>query len=123
MASIDAQKMRLYRQSAQKRAEQEEYELQRRHQWALSIANEAAEILKNEFQVQRVVLFGSMTAWQTTHANSDLDLAVWGLSDDALYAAVGRLLALDNRLKIDLVMAEDVSPNVMAEIERLHQEL
>ncbi|MBT9317493.1 nucleotidyltransferase family protein [Leptothoe spongobia] len=123
MASIDAQKMRLYRQSAQKRAEQKEDELQCRHQWALSIAKEAAAILKNEFQVQRVVLFGSMVDWQATHANSDLDLAVWGLSDDALYSAVGRLLALDNRLKIDLVMAEDVSPNVMAEIERLHQEL
>ena len=123
MTLIDAQKMRLYRQSAQKRTEQKNHELQRRHQWALSIAKEAAEILKNEFQVQRVVLFGSMTDWQTTHANSDLDLAVWGLSDDDLYAAVGRLLALDNRLKIDLVMAEDVAPKVMAEIERLHQEL
>ncbi|EKV00574.1 putative nucleotidyltransferase [Leptolyngbya sp. PCC 7375] len=123
MASIDAQKMRLYRQSAQKRAEQKEYELKCRHQWALSIAKEAAAILKNEFQVQRVVLFGSMVDWHATHATSDLDLAVWGLSDDALYSAVGRVLALDNRLKIDLVMAEDVSPNVMAEIERLHQEL
>lgn len=123
MALIDAQKMRLYRQSAQKRAEQKERELKHRHQWALSIAEEAAEILKNEFQVQRVVLFGSMVNWQTTHANSDLDLAVWGLPDDALYSAVGRLLALDSRLKIDLVMAEDVSPNVMAEIERSHLEL
>ncbi|NEZ54426.1 hypothetical protein [Adonisia turfae] len=65
----------------------------------------------------------TMVDWHATHANSDLELAVWGLSDDALYPAVGRLLALDNRLKIDLVMAEDVSPNVMAEIERLHQEL
>ena len=123
MALIDTQKMRLYRQSARRRAEQKEHELQRRHQWALSIAEEAAEILKNEFQVQRVVLFGSMVSWQTTHANSDLDLAVWGLADDALYSAMGKLLALDNRLKIDLVMAEDVSPNVMAEIERSHLEL
>ncbi|MDV3353709.1 hypothetical protein QGP82_33855 [Leptothoe sp. LEGE 181152] len=46
MASIDAQKMCLYRQSAQKRAEQKEYELKCRHQWALSIAKEAAAILK-----------------------------------------------------------------------------
>ena len=44
MALIDTQKMRLYRQSARRRAEQKEHELQRRHQWALSIAEEAAEM-------------------------------------------------------------------------------
>ena len=123
MSSLDAQKMSLYRQSAQKRAARKAHELQARHQWALSIAKKAAEILKNEFQAQKVVVFGSMVAWQNTHANSDLDLAVWGMPEDVLYAAVGKLLTLDNRLKIDLVMTEAVSPSFLDGIERAHLEL
>ncbi|MEM9976816.1 MAG: nucleotidyltransferase domain-containing protein [Cyanobacteria bacterium P01_D01_bin.2] len=115
--------MSVYRQSAQKRAAMKDHELQVRHRWALSIARRSARILKEEFQVRRVVLFGSMVAWQNTHGNSDLDLAVWGMSEDALYAATGKLLALDDRLKIDLVMAETVSPHVLDEIERTHLEL
>lgn len=123
MSLFDAKKMSLYRKSAQKRAAKKAYELRTRHQWVLSIANQAAEILKNEFQAQKVVVFGSMIAWQNTHINSDLDLAVWGMPEEALYAAVGKLLTLDRRLKIDVVMAEAVSPSFLDEIERAHLEL
>lgn len=123
MASLDVQKMSLYRQSAKKRAARKAHGLKLRHQWALSIAKQAAEILKGEFQAQKVVVFGSMVDWQNTHANSDLDLAVWGMSEDVLYSAVGKLLTLDSRLKIDLVIAEVISPSFLDEIERSHLEL
>ncbi|MBE9068294.1 hypothetical protein IQ260_16705 [Leptolyngbya cf. ectocarpi LEGE 11479] len=77
MSRFDAKKMSLYRKSAQKRSAKKAHELRTRHQWVLSIANQAAEILKNEFQAQKVVVFGSMVAWQNTHINSDLDLPVF----------------------------------------------
>ncbi|MEO1181737.1 MAG: nucleotidyltransferase domain-containing protein [Cyanobacteria bacterium J06636_28] len=120
---IDETKMLLYRQSARQRAAQKNERLQARYELAISIAEQAAKILKQEFQAQKVVLFGSMVAWQNTHLNSDIDLAVWGMPEDSIYKAVARLISLDNRIKIDLVLAKTVDPNLLAAIEGAHVEL
>lgn len=103
---IDAAKMLLYRQSAQQRAARKTERLQARYELAISIAKQAAKVLKQEFQAQKVILFGLMVAWQNTHLHSDIDLAVWGMPEDSIYKAVARLISLDNRIKIDLVLAK-----------------
>lgn len=53
-----------------------------------------------------MILFGLMVAWQNTHLNSDIDLAVWGMPEDSIYKAVAGLISVDNRIKIDLVLAK-----------------
>ena len=115
--------MSLYRKSARQRSARKTEQLQTRHQLAISIAKQAAEILKQEFQAQKVVLFGSMVSWQNTHLNSDIDLAVWGMPEDSIYRAAAKLISLDNRIKIDLVLAKTAVPNLLTAIERSHVEL
>jgi len=116
-SSISAEAMAAYRASAQKRQQQWQAFLRDRQQLGFNLARQAADLLKQEFQVEKVVMFGSMLYLPHIHERSDLDLAVWGLAPDNYYRAVGRLLALDPRILIDLVEAESAPARILAVIE------
>lgn len=47
------------------------------------------------------------------HRHSDIDLAVWRLSDDSYYQAVSQVLKLDPESSIDLVQFESISPAIL----------
>ncbi len=64
-----------------------------RQQQGIEIARQCAKLLKQQFGVSRVVLFGSMLDVESIFEDSDIDLAVWGLPSD-LYWQAG--CALDN---------------------------
>jgi predicted nucleotidyltransferase len=84
----------------------------------LSRVRQAAQLLKQQFAVQRVVLFGSLAhdAWFV--AGSDVDLAVEGL-DSAEYFSAWKLVeeALEG-YPVDLVEIETASPGLRAAIDR-----
>lgn len=109
--------MTAYRASAQKRQQQRRDALHDRHQLGLAVARRATALLKQDFKVETVVLFGSMLSFAHIHARSDVDLAVWGLDPQAYYRAVGCLLALEPRIQIDLVEAELASSRILSAIE------
>lgn len=111
-----AEEMALYRATARKRAQQQRDRLHQRHQLGLSVAQQAAETLRQDFQAQRVVLFGSMRSPEKVHERSDVDLAVWGLAPRDYFRAVGQLLAIDPDMPIDVIEAESASPRMLAEI-------
>jgi uncharacterized protein len=113
----DAQ-MAVYRATAQRLAQKRLQELQAKHQRAWEVAQQAAQILKQQFGVQQVAIFGSMLSRDRVHERSDLDLAVWGLDQSLYYQAVSRLLDLDSSLSIDLVEVELAKPKVRAAIEQ-----
>ena len=96
-----AELMKTYRASARKRQQQRCALLHDRHQLGLAVAQQAAALLKQEFRAEKVVLFGSMLSLSHIHERSDVDLAVWGLSPQAYYRAVGCLLALNPSFQID----------------------
>jgi predicted nucleotidyltransferase len=73
-------------------------------------AQVAARLLKAQFKVERVALFGSLLTVAKMHEASDIDLAVWGLADAAYLSAVTQLLALDPDFSIDLVQVEAAAP-------------
>jgi predicted nucleotidyltransferase len=54
----------------------------------------AASLLKTAYGAKRVILFGSLAheAWYS--ADSDIDLAVEGLPDDAYWRAVDEIIAI-----------------------------
>ena len=108
--------MAAYRASAQQRDQQKRDRLQTRHHRGRAIAQQAAVLLKQDFQVEKVVLFGSMISGDLIHDHSDVDLAVWGLNPRDLYTAVGRLLALDPDIPIDVIPIEDALPRLQAAI-------
>ena len=79
------EKYQAYAAYWQQRKAEKRSRLKQRHQSGLKQAKELADILKTDFGVTKVVLFGSMLSVNDIHMDSDLDLAVWGLSIEELY--------------------------------------
>jgi predicted nucleotidyltransferase len=110
--------MEAYRVTAQQRWAEERRRLAQRHERAWAIARQAADLLRCEYGVDRVTLFGSLVRSELFHIRSDIDLAVWGLDERHYYRAVSRLLALDPAFEIDLLMGEEIPASLLAVIER-----
>ncbi len=77
--------------------------LETRRQVAWETAQCTAALLKHDYDVSRVVLFGSLARPAPFSAHSDIDLAVWGLDERAYYQVVSRLLDLNPTISIDLL--------------------
>lgn len=99
-----------YREAATKKQQQLSHELALRQQKGWQVAHQAAKLLKKQFAVHKVVLFGSLLDVQGMHFHSDIDLAAWGLAEDRYYQAVAWLQDLDPDFSIDLVQIESASP-------------
>ncbi len=112
--NLTAAQIQVYRHTAKMRQQQHLAQLAQHRLHGFAIAQTAAQMLKSEFQAERVVVFGSLLN-DTFHESSDLDLAVWGLPPRRYFAAVGKLLALSD-FAVDLVEAERASPEILAAI-------
>lgn len=92
-------------------------ELEHRRQEALEAAERCAGMLKQRFGARRVVPFGSLVGDGPWHEDSDLDLAVEGLSSEALWEAEREVEPIvPSWLEVDLVPLERVYPEVRARI-------
>ena len=81
-------------------------------------AREAAAFLKKHFGARRVVLFGSLAHAAWFHPNSDVDLAVEGLSGDAYWGAWRMLEEQIPDRSIDLVEIETAGESLQNAIRR-----
>jgi predicted nucleotidyltransferase len=75
---------------------------------ALKIAERLKEILIKEFHVKKIVLFGSILKKRCFEDDSDIDIAVEGLSKKDYFSALARLM-MESPFEIDLKPIEDVS--------------
>lgn len=66
-------------------------------------------MLRWDWGVRRVILFGSLASGTWTSETSDVDLAVEGLAPDALFRALGVVLGIV-RWPVDLVRLEEAPP-------------
>jgi predicted nucleotidyltransferase len=84
----------------------------------LQQVKQVAKLLKSQFDVQRVILFGSLAhqAWFTP--DSDIDLAVQGLPSSNYWQAWRAIEEIITNRKIDLVEIETVSPTLKRIIEQ-----
>lgn len=91
--------------------------LAERYRDAWDVAEKAAQLLKNEYDAKRIVVFGSLAhrSWFTRW--SDIDLAAWDIPDDRFYAAVGVVTGLSARFKVDLVDAASCQSSLRKAIE------
>lgn len=91
--------------------------LECRRQEALSIADRCREILQENFGATQVILFGSLVGDGPWHRDSDIDLAVEGLSYEIWLQAYDKLLSIaPSGWKIDLVRLEAAYPEIRARI-------
>jgi predicted nucleotidyltransferase len=91
--------------------------LEQRHQEAWAIAHECERVLQEQFGATQVIVFGSLIGQSPWHLDSDLDIAVAGLTDELWLKAYGCLETLaPSWLKIDLVRLERATPEVRVHI-------
>lgn len=87
--------------------------LERRRQVALELAEACSQILKQDFDVDEVIVFGSLRGDTPWHCESDLDLAVRGLDKDRLLVAHERLREIvPEWLPFDLVAVDRADERV-----------
>ena len=122
-SAISPQDMARYRATAHRRATRRQRMLEARRRAAWEIARRAAALLKADYGVSRVVLFGSLSHDEPFTPRSDIDLAVWGLDEHVYYRVVSRLLDLDPSISIDLLRVETLSDDLIRAIETTGMQL
>ncbi len=70
---------------------------------AWQVAYKIATLLYDEFGATQVAVFGSLAEPLGFTKSSDIDIAVWGLSDKAHSKVNGKVMDIDTRFKIDLI--------------------
>ena len=115
---VSAEQMAQYKRTARARwqAEREQRDARRERAWQL--ARQAAELLKREYGVRRVMVFGSLTHSDGFTLWSDVDLAAWGLTPANWLKAIGAVHALSGEIELNVVDVECCSPQLLAAIER-----
>jgi predicted nucleotidyltransferase len=108
--NLSTAQLQRYITSAQERERDRLAKLEERRRSALSLAKQAASLLKEEFGATQVILFGSLLT-ETFHETSDIDLAVIGLPEHQYFQAVGRLLGLGD-FDFDLVEVQNARPEM-----------
>lgn len=106
MTSIAAYKRSWERTWRREKALQE-----KRRAEALKIAEGLKEILVQEFNVRRVILFGSALKKHGFDMDSDIDIAVEGLAKKSWFKAVARLM-MQSPFPVDLKPMEDVRESI-----------
>ncbi len=108
-----------YQATARRRQAAAEATLDRYRLRARALAEAAAELLRRDYGVTDVTLFGSLARPESPISlRSDVDLAVAGLPADRFFEAVGRLQGLDAGIAVDLLRVEDLPPHLMAVVRR-----
>lgn len=115
-SDMTTEEMEAYRAAWRRRQAAAEQAEHRRAEHARTVAREAARILREEFDAERIRLFGSLVRG-TFSADSDIDLAVEGLPERDFFRAQGRLLSLSPGLAIDLVDVRTARPALRRSIE------
>ncbi|MFO7682144.1 MAG: nucleotidyltransferase domain-containing protein [Chloroflexota bacterium] len=107
-----------YRAGARQREAERQAALDERFQRAWEVARQGAEILKSQFQAEKVVVFGSLTDRSRFHQRSDIDLAAWGTSEKSYLKALGRVMDVTSEFMVDFVRIEEARDHIRKSIER-----
>ena len=122
-AGLTSSELDEYRRHALLADEKARREEKTRRARAMAVARAGARLLKEEFGVRRVFVFGSLVAGARFHSRSDIDLAVEGLDPSVYWRADCRLEALGGDLEIDLVDLRTAPAHLATRIRRDGKEL
>jgi uncharacterized protein len=118
MDSISPEQMAVYKATARRRWQAEQEQQAQRQEQAWRLAHEAARLLRDDYQVTEVRLFGSLVQPGRFGWRSDVDLAAWGLTAKTWLRAAAAVRALSDEIEINLVDVAVCSAAVRASIER-----
>lgn len=117
VSGLTPKELELYRQAFYKR-KRVKCQAPERLKRARKVVRRAAKILKEQFGVEKIALFGSTLQPSLFHARSDVDLAVWGLDEYKYFRAVGVLQSLDPEIGVDVIEFEFASSRMQETILR-----
>ncbi|MEC9490687.1 MAG: nucleotidyltransferase domain-containing protein [Halanaerobiales bacterium] len=89
---------------------------EKHRQKALKAAEKASEILKKEYDADKVILFGSILDKDKFNLKSDIDLAVIGLADELYFKAYAQISRDVGEFSIDLLDFKDCRDSFKKEI-------
>lgn len=117
---LTAEELETYRAAARQRQLLQTQKLAERKQLAWNVAREAADFLRRNYGVSRVVLFGSLLNDRRFTEFSDVDIAVWGLPTKQSLSAMGDLwhLGLSRGMPIQLVDISMCRDDLLQNIQR-----
>jgi predicted nucleotidyltransferase len=101
--NLTPEKLARYRATAQRRREEEQIELNQRREQAWAAAHRAATLLRAQFEVSRVVVFGSLARGSGFTRWSDVDIAAWGIAPEDTFRAIGAIMDMDTEIVVNLV--------------------
>ena len=111
------EKIATYRATAIRRQKDHQSELKIRQDRAWELARQAAKLLREKYNVKRIVVFGSLIHEGCFNQWSDVDIAAWGIPADLTFRAIGDVLDLDRTQEINLVDVNTCQPSLLAVIE------
>lgn len=117
-AQVSVEEMAQYRETARRRLKAEQAQRMSCHAQGWELARQAADLLRREYGVERVSVFGSLLAPDRFSVTSDIDLAAWGLTSRNWLRAIVAVQDLSTDIEINLVDVECCSPEFRAVIER-----
>jgi predicted nucleotidyltransferase len=115
---LSPEEMASYRDATRRRAQDEQRALAVREQRAWALARRAAQLLRQQFPVDRVVVFGSLVHPGSFTPWSDVDIAAWGLRPADTFRAIGMAMDLDPEIAVNLVDVAACSASLRRVIER-----
>ena len=96
-----------YKQYWSKKIKANKEKLEERKRKLTHYAKLCSNFLKENFQVKKVYLIGSLARDYKIHENSDIDLVVEGLEDKQYFQALNKLYEIvPNGINIDLITKE-----------------
>ena len=104
-----------YKKGWDRREAKEKKEAEKERKEALRSAKYVSEILAKQFNVNKVILFGSALQPGYFTRHSDIDIAVAGLEKTRYFEALGELMLKCDRA-IDLKPIEDATPLLQEKI-------
>jgi predicted nucleotidyltransferase len=116
--NLTPEKIARYRESANKRFQRENADIELRREQAWQEAKRASLILKKQFGATRVVVFGSLARKAGFTRWSDVDIAAWGIAPEDTFSAIGVISELDSDVAINLVDVNTARTSLIEVVER-----
>lgn len=123
MQTFTPGQLQQYRQTAYRRQSSRGALVKERMDAGWRAARKAAKLLRDEYHATRVVVFGSLLSEVCFTPWSDVDIAVWGLSPEQTFRAIGAVMDIDSSIEINLVDVNTCSPALVQSIEREGREM
>jgi predicted nucleotidyltransferase len=114
---ISPEAMAGYREGARRRRANEQRALAAWEERAWVLARRAAELLRQQFSVVRVVVFGSLVHPGCFTPWFDVDIAAWGLRPEDTFRAIGVAMDVDAEIAVNLVDVGACSASLLRVIE------